>query len=64
MRKILAKISGTLATLGGMIIILSNFLEEGYILYWIGIVTVVICGIVYLAMGEKIKEWFWESYHG
>ena len=61
MRKTIAKISGTLATFGGVLVILSNFFpEEGYILFWIGIVAVVICGIAYLATGEKVKEWFWE----
>ena len=61
MRKTIAKISGTLAVLGGVLLVLSNFfLEEGYILYWIGIVVIVIGGIAYLATGEKVKEWFWE----
>lgn len=61
MRKTIAKISGTLAVLGGVLLVLSNFFpEEGYILYWIGIVVIVIGGIAYLATGEKVKEWFWE----
>lgn len=61
MRKIIARISGTLAVLGGVLLVLSNFFpEEGYILYWIGIVVIVIGGIAYLATGEKVKEWFWE----
>ena len=61
MRKIIARISGTLAVLGGVLLVLSNFFpEEGYILYWIGIVVIVIGCIAYLATGEKVKEWFWE----
>ena len=61
MRKIIARISGTLAVLGGVLLVLSKFFpEEGYILYWIGIVVIVIGGIAYLATGEKVKEWFWE----
>ena len=61
MRKTIAKIFETFATLGGVLLVLSNFFpEEGYILFWIGILVVVICGIAYLATGEKIREWFWE----
>lgn len=61
MRKIIARISGTLAVLGGVLLLLSNFFpEDGWILYWIGIVVIVICGIAYIATGEKVKEWFWE----
>ncbi len=42
-------------------IILSNFFpEKGYILFWIGVVVIVFSGIMYLATGEKVKEWFWE----
>ena len=61
MRNVISKISGILATLGAILIVVSNlFPEEGYILFWIGIVILVINGIAYLATGEKIKEWFWE----
>lgn len=61
MRKIISKISGTLATLSAIAIVLSySFQEEGYILFWIGIVVMVISGIAYLATGETIKEWFWK----
>lgn len=61
MRKTIAKISGTLATLGAVAIVLSNFFpEEGYILFWIGVVVIVFSGIAYLATGEKPKEWFFD----
>lgn len=61
MRKIISKISGIFATLAAVLIVLSQFFpEEGYILFWIGIVILVFSGIAYLATGEKIKEWFWE----
>ena len=61
MKKMIAKIAGTLATLGGVLLVLSNFFpEDGYILFWIGIVMIVMCGIAYIATGEKVKEWFWE----
>lgn len=61
MRKIISKISGLFAILGAILIIASNlFFEEGYILFWIGVVIIVFSGITYLATGEKIKEWFWE----
>ena len=57
MRKTIAKIAGTMAILGGVLLVLSNFFpEEGYILYWIGIVTIVICGIAYIATGEKSER--------
>lgn len=60
MRKIIAKISGTLATIGAIVIVLSNlFPEEGYVLFGIGVVVVVMSGIAYLATGEKPREWFW-----
>ena len=60
MRKIIAKISGTLATIGAIVIVLSNlFPEEGYVLFGIGVVIVVMSGIAYLATGEKPREWFW-----
>lgn len=60
MRKIISKISGILATCSAIAIVLSNFFpEEGYVLFWIGIVVLVMSGIAYLATGEKIKEWFW-----
>lgn len=59
MRKIISKVSGVFATIGAIGIILSNFFpEEGYILFWIGIVVLLFSGIAYLATGEKIKEWF------
>lgn len=61
MRKIIAKISGILATLGAIAMMLADlFPEEGYVIFWIGVVTVVICGIAYLATGEKPRDWFWE----
>lgn len=61
MRKIISRISGTLAMLGAILIVLSNFFtEEGYMLFFIGAVILVFAGIVYLATGEKVKEWFWE----
>ena len=61
MRKIISKISGIFATLAAILVVLSQFLpEEGYILFWIGIVILVFSGIAYLSTGEKIKEWFWE----
>lgn len=61
MRKLIAKISGTLATLGAIAIVLSNlFPEEGYILFWIGVIVFVFGGIAYLATGEKPREWFWQ----
>ncbi len=61
MRKIISRIAGTFAVLGAIMIVLSNFfLEEGYILFWIGVVVIVFSGIAYLATGEKVKEWFWE----
>ncbi|MBQ4529814.1 MAG: hypothetical protein IJA36_04260 [Lachnospiraceae bacterium] len=60
MRKIISTISGVFATIGAILIVLSNFFtEEGYILFWIGIVVMVFSGIAYLATGKKVKEWFW-----
>ena len=60
MRKTIAKISGALATLGAVAIVISNFLGEyGYIPFWIGVVVLVLSGIAYLATGEKPREWFW-----
>ena len=59
MRKIISTISGVFATFGAILIVASNFFpEEGYILFWIGIVVMVFSGIAYLATGEKVKEWF------
>lgn len=64
MRKMISKVFGTSATLAVIAIVLSNFFpEEGYILFWVGIVVLVISGIAYLATGEKIKEWFWDMLH-
>lgn len=64
MRKTIAKISGALATIGAVAIVLSNFFpEEGYILFGIGVVVVVMSGIAYLATGEKPKDWFWEIFN-
>ena len=61
MRKIISKILGVFATFGAILIVLSNFFpEEGYILFWIGIVVMIFGGIAYLATGGKIKEWFWK----
>lgn len=34
--------------------------KQGYIIFWIGIVVVVISGISYLATGEKVQDWFWK----
>ncbi len=60
MKKRISKISGILATVGAILIVVSNFFgEEGYIPFWIGIVVLLFGGIIYLATGEKIKEWFW-----
>lgn len=43
MRKIISTISGVFATIGAILIVLSNFFtEEGYILFWIGIVVMVL----------------------
>ncbi len=61
MRKIISRVSAICAILGAIMIILANFFpEEGYILFWLGVVVIVFSGIAYLATGEKIKEWFWE----
>lgn len=61
MQKKIAKISGTFATIAAVAIVLSSlFPEEGYILFWIGVVVLVFSGIAYLATGEKPREWFWE----
>ncbi len=61
MRKKIAKISGTVATLGAILIALSDFFgNNGYIPFWIGVVVLILGGIVYLATGEKPKEWFWD----
>ena len=60
MRKTIAKISGALATLGAVAIVISQFVDEyGYIPFWIGVVVLVLSGIAYLATGEKPKDWFW-----
>ena len=60
MRKWIAKISGIIATLGAVAIILSNFIGDyGYISFWIGVIVLLLSGISYLATGEKPKEWFW-----
>lgn len=59
MRKVISKVSGVLATCGAIAVVLSNFFsEEGYILFWIGLVVMFFSGIAYIATGEKIKEWF------
>lgn len=61
MRKIIAKISGLLATLSVIAIGVSYFIPEvGYVFWGIGIVVLVISGIAYLATGVKIREWFWK----
>ena len=31
-----------------------------YIPFGIGVVMLILNGIIYLATGEKIKEWFWQ----
>ena len=60
MRKTIAKISGILATLAAIAIVISDFFgENGYIPFWIGVVVLVVSGIAYLATGEKPREWFW-----
>lgn len=61
MRKKIAKISGILATLGAILIALSDlFGDKGYIPFWIGGVVLILGGIAYLSTGEKIREWFWD----
>lgn len=61
MRKKIAKISGILATIGAIAIIISNFVSDyGYIPFWIGVVVLIISGVAYLTTGEKIREWFWD----
>lgn len=61
MRKKIAKISGVFATLGAILIALSElFGDNGYISFWIGGVILILSGIAYLSTGEKIKEWFWD----
>ena len=61
MRKKIVKISGTLATIGAVAIIISNFVGDyGYSPFWIGVVVLVLSGIAYLATGEKPREWFWD----
>lgn len=60
MRNVISKIAGSVAVIGAILIVISEFFPGmGYIFFWIGIVVLVISGIAYLATGEKIKDWFW-----
>lgn len=61
MRKKIAKIFGFLCVVGVICMIISNFLsdEYNYIIWWIGVVILVLSVIPYLCTGEKPSEVFY-----
>lgn len=63
MRKKIAKIFGFLCVLGIVLMIFAaNFLsdEYNYIVWWIGVVILILSVIPYLCTGEKPSELFWK----
>lgn len=64
MKNVISKIAGSIAVIGAILIVISQFFSEiGYIFFWIGIVVLVMGGIVYFSTGEKIKDWFWNIFN-
>lgn len=60
MRKKIAKASGFLCVIGGILMIIAQFLsdEYNYIVWGIGVVVLGLNAILYLCTGEKPSELF------